>query len=98
MEGFGGASDCRDIYRPERAFCRHAGRAAFDLARVAWGAGMSDRDAEHILNELQEARAEVDRLRRLIREQTAVMVRGQTFWPDWVMQELGPDQTRPGGE
>lgn len=49
---------------------------------------MSDRDAEHILNELQEARAEVDRLRRLIRKQTGVMVQGQTFWPDWVMQEV----------
>lgn len=58
---------------------------------------MSDRDADHTLSELQEARAEVGRLRRLIREQTGVMVQGQTFWPDWVMQELGPDQTRPGG-
>lgn len=58
---------------------------------------MSDKNADHTLSELQEARAEVDRLRRLIREQTGVMVQGQTFWPDWVMQELGPDQTRPGG-
>lgn len=50
---------------------------------------MSDKNADHTLSELQEARAEVDRLRRLIREQTGVMVQGQTFWPDWVMQELG---------
>jgi len=59
---------------------------------------MSDKNADHTLSELQEARAEVDRLRRLIRNQTGVMVQGQTFWPDWVMNELGPDQTMPGGE
>lgn len=58
---------------------------------------MSDRDASHTLMELQEARAEIDRLRHLIRNQTGVMVQGQKFWPDWVMDELGPDQTRPGG-
>jgi hypothetical protein len=58
---------------------------------------MSDRDASHLVSELQEARAEIDRLRRLIRNQTGVIVQGQTFWPDWVMDELGPDQTRPGG-
>lgn len=28
---------------------------------------MSDRDADHILNELQQARAEIDRLRELLR-------------------------------
>lgn len=28
---------------------------------------MSDRDAEHTLNELQEARAEIDRLREFVR-------------------------------
>ena len=28
---------------------------------------MGDRDAEHTLNELQEARAEIDRLRELLR-------------------------------
>jgi hypothetical protein len=50
MEGLGGASDGRDIYRPERAFCRHAGRATSDLARVAWGAGMSDRRSKLPIN------------------------------------------------
>ena len=40
---------------------------------------------------------ELDRLRRLIRDQTGVMVQGQTFWPDWVMEELGAEATRPGG-
>ena len=54
---------------------------------------MGDQDADYTLTELQAARAEVDRLRRLIRNQTGVMVQGQTFWPDWVAQELGPDQT-----
>ena len=58
---------------------------------------MADRDSDHMLTELQEARAEVDRLRRLIREQTAVMVRGHTFYPGWVVQEMGLDQLRPGG-
>ena len=58
---------------------------------------MGDQDADYTLTELQAARAEVDRLRRLIRNQTGVMVQGQTFWPDWVTQELGPDQTMLGG-
>ena len=57
---------------------------------------VSDRDASHTLLELQEARAEIDRLRRLIRDQTGVMVQGQTFWPDWVMAELGAEATAPG--
>ena len=52
---------------------------------------MSDRDAEHLLNELQEARAEVDllrleviKLRQLILEQTSVTCHGQIYWPEWV--------------
>ena len=55
------------------------------------GVVMSDRDLDHVLGELQAARAEVDRLRRLIRDETCVIVRGQTFYPGWVVQELGPD-------
>jgi hypothetical protein len=42
---------------------------------------MSDRDAEHTLSELQEARAEIDRLRELLR------------WRD-SMQELPADSGR----
>jgi hypothetical protein len=50
---------------------------------------MSDRDSDHVLSELQQARAEVDRLRRLIRENTLVVVHGQAYWPDWVTNEIG---------
>lgn len=51
-----------------------------------------------MLTELQEARAEVDRLRRLIRNHTGVMVQGQTFWPEWVHVELGQSGPQPGWE
>ncbi len=50
---------------------------------------MSDQNADHTLSELQEARAEVDRLRRLIRENTLVVVHGQAYWPEWVTNEIG---------
>ena len=59
---------------------------------------MADRDSDHILSELQEARAEVDRLRRLIRDQTGVMVQGRTYWPEWVCAELGQSGPQPGWE
>jgi len=52
---------------------------------------MSDRDADHMLSELQEARAEVDRLRSdlaglrlLVLQQTSVTSRGERYWPEWV--------------
>jgi hypothetical protein len=52
---------------------------------------MSDRDAEHTLTELQEARAEVDllrleviKLRQLILDKTSVTCHGQRYWPEWV--------------
>jgi len=51
---------------------------------------MSDRDSDHMLLELQAARAEIDRLRRLIRDSTAVDVLGKTYWPEWVQKEFGP--------
>lgn len=50
---------------------------------------MSDRDAHHLLDQLQAARAEIDRLRCLIKDNTAVSVLGKTYWPDWVTNELG---------
>ena len=59
---------------------------------------MADRDSDHILTELQEARAEVDRLRRLIRDQTGVMVQGRTYWPERVNTELGQSGPQPGWE
>lgn len=59
---------------------------------------MADRDSDHILSELQEARAEVDRLRRLIREQTGVTIQGRTYWPVWVNTELGQSGPQPGWE
>jgi hypothetical protein len=52
---------------------------------------MSDRDASHLVSELQEARADLDaarreltRLQKLVLEQTSVTCRGQRYWPDWV--------------
>ena len=59
---------------------------------------MADRDSDHMLSELQEARAEVDRLRRLIRDQTGVIVQGRTYWPEWVNVELGQSGPQPGWE
>jgi hypothetical protein len=61
---------------------------------------MSDRDADHTLSELQEARAEVDRLRSdlarlrwLILKQTSVTCNTQKYWPEWVnkyFDSIGP--------
>jgi len=62
------------------------------------GSEMSDRDSNHTLAELQAARAEIDRLRRLIRDSTGVDVLGKTYWPEWVTNELGPIGPLPGGE
>jgi hypothetical protein len=62
------------------------------------GIEMSDRDNGHTLAELQAARAEIDRLRRLIRDSTAVDVLGKTYWPEWVTKELGPIGPLPGGD
>lgn len=73
---------------------------------------MSDRDAKHLVMELQEARSEIDKLRRWIKdyrrqsihlieritqfdkfirlaiEKTAVEVKGEYHWPDWLVDEL----------
>lgn len=58
---------------------------------------MSDKDSNHTLSELQAARAEIDRLRRLIRDSTGVDVLGKTYWPEWVTNELGRIGPLPGG-
>jgi len=61
---------------------------------------MSDRDASHTLEELREARADLDaarrelsRLQKLVLSHTSVTCRGQRYWPDWVNQyfeSIGP--------
>lgn len=51
---------------------------------------MSDRDANHLLIELQEARSEIDRLRMLIQVNTLVRCQGKAYWPEWVVKELNP--------
>jgi len=65
---------------------------------------MSDRDASHLVLELQEARHEVDKLRlelnrlqKLVLSQTSVTCRGQRYWPDWVNQYFESIGSLPGG-
>ena len=61
---------------------------------------MSDREASHLVSELQTARSDLDaarrelsRLQRLVLAQTSVTCRGQRYWPDWVnryFESVGP--------
>ena len=78
---------------------------AFYQAFVVRGAGMSDRDNEHTLSELQVALAKVDklhsdlvRLRWLILEQTSVTCNTQKYWPEWVNKYFDSIGPLPGGE
>jgi len=59
---------------------------------------MSDRDAEHILNELQEARAEIDKLRAAILKHKKAMseYRG-AFYDEELWLAIGPLPSK-GGE
>lgn len=50
---------------------------------------MADRENAHTLSELQDARHELDRLRRLVIRETAVDVRGKLYYPSWVVKEFG---------
>jgi hypothetical protein len=66
---------------------------------------MSDRDASHLVSELQTARADLDaarreltRLQKLVLEQTGVTCMGQRYWPDWVNQYFESIGPLPGGE
>lgn len=54
---------------------------------------MSDKDSNHLLCELQHARTEIDQMRREIWEHTGVMIHGERYWPDWVVNLIG----MPGG-
>ncbi len=58
---------------------------------------MSDRDGAHMLAELQDARGEVDRLRKLVLDKTGIEIRGVTYWPEWVTEGIG-QVLQEGGE
>ena len=49
---------------------------------------MNGIETEHIMGELREARAEVDRLLALIRDNTRYTIRGENYWPDWAIGEI----------
>jgi hypothetical protein len=63
---------------------------------------MSDRDTSHTMDELREARSDLDatrrelkRLQKLVLAQTSVTCRGQRYWPDWVNQYFESIGTLP---
>lgn len=57
---------------------------------------MSDRDANHTLAELQEARAEIDRLRKAIKKHQHEMREYKgAFYDEELWSAIGP---MPGGE
>ena len=65
-----------------------------------WGDKMGDRDAKHTLSELQEARAEIDRLRDLLRWRSAeaerpengtfcLIILKNSLWPNVIQHSEG---------
>jgi hypothetical protein len=49
-----------------------------------------------MLAELQEARGEIDRLRKLVLDKTGIEIRGVTYWPEWVTEGLGQGSHEEG--
>ena len=56
---------------------------------------MSAPDNNHMLLELQNARARIEKLERmfddfycLVIENTAISLNGETYWPDWLVNKL----------
>ena len=51
-----------------------------------------------LMDKVQYLEREVLRLRLLMIENTKVGCGGQSYWPEWVMNELGATGPLPGGE